>query len=311
MKKLRVLFLLILILPLSLMANGQDDSKGSAGSTAAAPAAVAANPVEVGANAYFADFPGSRIVPPATVFEKIAAGEDIFILDIRKAEDYAAGHLKGAVNAAWGTPALADALNWLPDDKPIYVNCVSGQTAGQAIAVLNVAGFNASSIRYGWNLGISKESGYEAYTEKTANPSPTPSGVKIDPAVKSAAMDYFNNLKADPEAPSNIIAASQLKAKMDNEDKMVIVSVRSADDYAAGHIQGAINIPFGAGMEKAFADLPRDEKVFVYCYSGQTAGQTVAIMRLLGIDAASVKSGFGTAGTGGSGWNNEGLPLVK
>ena len=64
-------------------------------------------------------------------------------------------------------------------------------------------------------------------------------------------------------------------------------------------------------MQEAFADLPRDEKVFVYCYSGQTAGQTVGIMRLLGIDAASVKSGFGTSGTGGTGWSNEGLPIVQ
>jgi len=304
MKKILAVFLILALVPCAVFAAGQQD---------AAPAATVetVNPVTAAAEAYFADYPGSRIIPASKVFEAMDAAEDFLILDIRKADDYAAGHLKGAVNAPWGTPALADALNWLPDDKPVYVNCYSGQTAGQAVAVLNVAGFQASSIKYGWKLGITKTEGFEAYVDTEAVMSPDASGVKIDPAVKTAAADYFNNLKADPETPSNIIAAAKLKEKMDAEEEMVIVSIRSADDYAKGHIEGAINIPFGAGMQEQFAQLPTDTKVFVYCYSGQTAGQTVGIMRLMGIDAASVKSGMGTGGTGASGWANEGLPVVQ
>ncbi|MDC7222046.1 MAG: rhodanese-like domain-containing protein [Spirochaetales bacterium] len=308
MKRFLSLFFVALLIPFTVL-TGCAEKEKAAETTATAVAQV--NPVEEAALAYFADYPGSRIVPATTVFEKMDAGEDIFILDIRKAEDYAAGHLKGAVNAAWGTPALAESLNWLPDDVPLFVNCYSGQTAGQTVAVLNVAGFKASSIKYGWKLGITQAEGYEAYTESTVNPAPVESGVKIDAEIKSAAADYFNNLKADPETPSNIIAASKLKEKLDADEEMTIVSIRKPEDFSAGHVESAINIPFGAGMEAQFADLPQDEKVFVYCYSGQTAGQTVAIMRLLGIDAASVKSGFGTSGTGTTGWNNEGLPIVK
>jgi len=64
-------------------------------------------------------------------------------------------------------------------------------------------------------------------------------------------------------------------------------------------------------MQEKFTQLPTDKKVLVYCYSGQTAGQAVGIMRLLGYDAASIKSGMGTGGTGSSGWGNEGLPVVQ
>ncbi len=297
------------LLALTVMTGCQKKTETAAAETkeTATVATAAVNPVEAAAADYFINFPGNRMITAEDIFKKMDAGEDLFLLDIRKPSDYEAGHLKGAVNAAWGSPALADALNWLPDDQTIYVNCVSGQTAGQTIAVLNTAGFDAVSIRYGYKLGIAKTEGYENYIETAANPAPEPSGVVLDPALKAAAEDYFNSI---PENGSNIIAAAKMKELVDTEEGLTIVSVRQPKDYEAGHIQGAINIPWGAGMQEAFADLPRDEKVYVYCYSGQTAGQTVGIMRLMGIDAVSIKSGMGTAGTGGSGWANEGFETV-
>ncbi|MBB6479783.1 rhodanese-like domain-containing protein [Spirochaeta isovalerica] len=270
-------------------------------------AEVSVDTVKAASEAYFAEYPGSRIIPADKVFAAIDANEDFLIVDIRRAEDYANGHLKGAVNAPWG-PALADALNWLPDDIPVYVNCYTGQTAGQTVAVLNIAGIQAQSIKSGWNLGISKTEGYENYVETTENMTPDASGVKYDAAVKTAAENFFN---AIPDKGSNIIASSALKEKMDAEEEMTIVSIRQPDAYSAGHIEGAINIPFGKDMQKQFAQLPKDEKVYVYCYSGQTAGQTVGVLRMLGYDAVSIKSGMGNAGTAGSGWEVEGNPVVQ
>jgi rhodanese-related sulfurtransferase len=292
MKKIIVLLLALFVLPMAMFAEGQQDAPS--------------NPVADSAAEYFADFPGSRIVPATKAFEAIDAGADVLILDIRQADVYAEGHLKGAVNVPWG-PELAKAIDWLPDDQPIYVNCYSGQTAGQATAVLNIAGFNVSSIKYGWNLGIAKTEGFESYVETAANAAPEASGVRIDADIKAAAMDYFNNLKSDPATPNNIVAAS----KAMDIDGAVIVSIRQAEDYAKGHIEGAINIPWGENMQTSFDQLPMDKKVLVYCYSGQTAGQTVGVLRMMGYDAASIKSGMGTSGTNGSGWANEGFPVVK
>ncbi len=298
---------LLLMAALVFSACSKAEPKTAEAAKPAAPA-VTVDPVKEAAEAYFIDFPGNnRMLKMEDVMAAIDANEDFLILDIRRAEDYAKGHIKGAVNAPWG-PAIADALNWLPDDVPVYVNCYTGQTAGQTVAVLNIAGIPAQSIRFGWNLGISKTEGYEDYIETTENMSPDASGVKYDPAVKAAVEAFFN---AIPEKGSNIIASSALKEKMDAEEQMTIVSVRQAKDYAAGHIEGAINIPWGAGMQENFSQLPTDEKVYVYCYSGQTAGQTVGVLRMLGYDAVSVKSGMGTAGTAGSGWANEGFPVVQ
>ncbi|HCJ57468.1 MAG TPA: sulfurtransferase, partial [Clostridiaceae bacterium] len=60
-----------------------------------------------------------------------------------------------------------------------------------------------------------------------------------------------------------------------------------------------------------FNTLPKDKKIIVYCYTGQTAGQTVAALRLLGYDAVSLNAGMGTPATGDAGWMNKGYPVVK
>ncbi len=304
MKKMVILCMLALLLvPSVLFAEGQQDS-GKAGAAQVKEASV--NPVEEAAKAYFGNYPGSRIIPTEKLLAKMTAGEDMLILDIRKPGDYAKGHLKGSVNVPFGK--LATALPWLPDDKPVYVTCYTGQTAGQTVALLNVAGIQAVSIKYGWKLGISKTEGVEAYITTEAAPSPEPSGTKYDPEIKAAVEAYFNGISTKG---INIWPAKKVKAALDNEEDIAIVSIRQPDAFAKGHIEGAMNIPFGADMQKKFGELPMKKNIVVYCYSGQTAGQTVGILRLLGFDAVSIKSGMGTPVTAPSGWGNEGFPVVK
>lgn len=60
----------------------------------------------------------------------------------------------------------------------------------------------------------------------------------------------------------------------------VLVDARSADGYAEGHIEGAINIP--SGDEAAFASLPEDKGTQLIFYCGgpkckaSTRGATMA-----------------------------------
>jgi predicted sulfurtransferase len=48
------------------------------------------------------------------------------------------------------------------------------------------------------------------------------------------------------------------------ENKGVLVDVRGADAYKAGHIKGALNIPFSEIRDRA-RELPRDKKIIAYC----------------------------------------------
>jgi rhodanese-related sulfurtransferase len=62
-------------------------------------------------------------------------------------------------------------------------------------------------------------------------------------------------------------------------------------------------------MQDALAELPKDKKIIVYCYSGQTASQTTAILRLLGYEAYNMAFGMGSAESQ-KGWLGAGYETV-
>ena len=265
-------------------------------------------------NGYFANMPADVYkIPEKDFVEKVKANEDMFILDIRQPDVYAKEHIKGAVNAPWGT-AISDNLDKLPKDKTIMVYCYTGQTAGQTVALLNMAGFNAKSVNLGWDLGISKVDGIKDVVETKANEFAKVESLEIKPEIKTALENYLKGL--DTVKTTNFknykISEDDAKKLLDSKDSSVIfLSVRKAEDFAKGHIAGAINIPWGKGMQEKFNTLPKDKKIIVYCYTGQTAGQTVAGLKLLGYDAVSLNGGMGTAANAPAGWANKGFPVEK
>ena len=78
---------------------------------------------------------------------KIAEGEDMTILSVRSAEHYAAGHIPGAINIGLGS--LADNLDKLTPDAPVYVYCYTGHSAAQAASLLQMLGYDAYSLKFG------------------------------------------------------------------------------------------------------------------------------------------------------------------
>lgn len=247
------------------------------------------NVVEEAAMAYFANFADDRnMISVAKLLEKIAANEEIVIIDIRRADDYAAGHLKGAVNVPYGA-AVAENLELIPDDVMVYVNCYSGQTSSQTVSLLRAAGKYAINIQGGWKA-ISSAEGIDAYTETTENKFSGTTYAVADELEKAIA-DYYTAATSGTYGSFNF-PASAVKELVDAQsDAYTFLSVRSADDYAAGHIPGAINIPFGKNMQESFNQIPKDKPVIVYCYSGQTSSQTMGILRLLGYEAYSLTGG--------------------
>ncbi|MCE5236122.1 MAG: rhodanese-like domain-containing protein [Clostridiaceae bacterium] len=251
----------------------------------------AADPLADAANKYFAEFPGNRIVAWEDLFTLIDAGEEPFILSIRQQDVYDQGHIVGAYRASWGAD-LAEKVSMLPKDKPVYVYCYSGQTAGQAVALMNMLGIEAYSVKAGFNYGATKVEGYEAYVETTPHELEN-AGAEFDPTVLAFVQEYFKSVDANANFQTPPAEADTLSQSGD----AMILDIRSAEDYAAAHIEGAVNLPYGKDMQLGFADLPKDEKIIVACYSGQTAGQTVAVMRALGFNAYSMQ--FGMAGAKG------------
>jgi rhodanese-related sulfurtransferase len=71
------------------------------------------------------------------------------------------------------------------------------------------------------------------------------------------------------------ISFEELTQKIQNGDKLMIVDVRSASDFARGHIKGAINVPF---PWKKTPKLPEDVDVVVVCYIGLANRQYSAML---------------------------------
>ena len=249
------------------------------------------------ANAYFAAPFTNPMISWEDLFAKMDAGEETFILSIRQADVYGEGHIKGAMLASWGTD-LAEKVAMLPTDKTVYVYCYSGQTAGQTVALMRMLGIDAISVKSGFNYGASTIDGYEAYVSTEATELPD-AGATFNPFVLKSVQDYFNSVADNANFQ---IGLDEVKAEAE-AGTATVVDIRKAEDFAAGHVAGAVNFPFGENMQETFGDLP-EGKLIVACYTGQTAGQTTAVLRMLGYNAVSMKFGM-TAG-----WIAEGYPVV-
>jgi rhodanese-related sulfurtransferase len=90
--------------------------------------------------------------------------------------------------------------------------------------------------------------------------------------------------------------------------KRVIIDVREYDEFAAGHLPGAINIPRGV-LEFKIGMVPecanKAGSFLVYCRtSGRAALSTVQLQKIGYTDVISMAGGFEL-------WNNEGRPTEK
>ena len=95
---------------------------------------------------------------------------DPFILSIRKAADYEAGHIPGAINIGLTSLFTEENLAKLPYDQQIVVVCYTGHSASQATALLNALGYNATALKWGmcsWSTDTTVTAG-KCYEQATA-----------------------------------------------------------------------------------------------------------------------------------------------
>ena len=94
--------------------------------------------------------------------------------------------------------------------------------------------------------------------------------------VEHAYAPPFSSAK-DPVAVSGYVAGNILCGKMTplywrelrdaDLTKVTLVDVRTADEYALGHIDGALNIPLD-DLRERIGEIPSDRPVYVYCGVG-------------------------------------------
>lgn len=78
------------------------------------------------------------------------------------------------------------------------------------------------------------------------------------------------------------------------DSSVVLLDVRTASEFAEGHIEGAINIDQGQSnfMEKAKAALPTDKKIAIYCRSGRRSANAAGKLAAEGYRCVNLKGGI-------------------
>jgi len=94
---------------------------------------------------------------------------------------------------------------------------------------------------------------------------------------------------------SPVKSVTDVKMIIDNPAEAAnynIVSVRSADVYAIGHVPGAINIPWKTIADDASLAQLDVAKQITYCYTGHTGQVADTILAVLGYDTYNMKFGM-------------------
>lgn len=75
---------------------------------------------------------------------------------------------------------------------------------------------------------------------------------------------------------------------------VTLVDVRTAEEYAEGHIPDALNIDVLQDdfTQKATARLPKDRRVAVYCRSGKRSLKAAALLVKAGYKVVNLKGGW-------------------
>ena len=219
--------------------------------------------------------------------------DDYTFIDVRKAEDYAASHIPGAISADMdaakngdfdaGVATMQEVLNSGVDNNLVLI-CYSGKTYAQATTnVLSALGYDMSKV-------YTLEGGFTAWTETY------PDNVESGEAAADTASAEIVAPEADVEM--QYITVEDASANLESDD-YTFIDVRKAEDYAASHIPGAIsadmdaakNGDFDAGVATMQEVLNSgvDNNLVLICYSGKTYAQaTTNVLSALGYDMSKV-----------------------
>jgi len=83
----------------------------------------------------------------------------------------------------------------------------------------------------------------------------------------------------------------------------VFVDVRTAKEYKAGHIPGAINIHV-SDITMRMNELPKNKQLYVYCHSGVRAAKASALLAKAGFHVENMPESM-------EGWKAAGYPVEK
>jgi len=129
-------------------------------------------------------------------------------------------------------------------------------------------------------------------------------------SIRSLAEQYYAEIRAITDTFVNNFEALEtvdlaaLQRRM-AEDAVVLLDVRPPDEYAAGHLPGAISLPL-EDLADRLAELPRDRTIVAYCRGPYCvlALHAVDVLRRHGFRAVRLADSVAD-------WRAQGLPVIE
>lgn len=209
--------------------------------------------------------PGLDPMPVEEFARGVQAGHAV--VDLRDFLAFGAGHVPGAFGIGVGGSLSAWAAWVVPYDTPILLVAPDPRAVELASRALVRVGLDDVA---GWLQG-----GIETWIE---------SGREI------ATLPQMD--------------ATDLHERLDRGAGPAVLDVRSDDEWANGHIEGALHI-HGGQVQDRIDEIPRNRGVVVLCGSGYRSTVAASVLQRAGFeDVRNVPGGMGA-------WARLGLPLVR
>ncbi|MEE9350566.1 MAG: rhodanese-like domain-containing protein [Flavobacteriaceae bacterium] len=215
----------------------------------------------------------------------------VTLVDVRTPEEFNEGHIKGAVNINFKKRTFPDYINAIGKDKPVAIYCRSGNRSGKAALIMQSLGFKEI---------VDLDGGYKAWNASKKISSTS------DNKVNKAVQAKLSKTKLTGKAIAG--KANQVDVSTFNtlikENKVTLVDVRTAKEFAEGHIDGAVNVDWkNRHFKKHILHITNAKPMAVYCRSGNRATRAMFAMQALGFsEVYNLKDGFKS-------WSAANLPI--
>lgn len=105
--------------------------------------------------------------------------------------------------------------------------------------------------------------------------------------------------------PAVLISQDALLERQQKHDSaLFVLDVRTPEEFAAGHVPGAVNIPHDQ-VASRLAEVPKDKDVVVYCRSGRRSGLAIDVLEASGYSRVQQLEGDMNA------WLEKGRPVER